>query len=245
MMAYARGYVASIVLDSLPQRESNVEGTRTVRLPFGSEYSILLKNQNPLRAKVQVLIDGMDVSSIGRIVLEPGQVMTLERFLDSYSSGRRFKFISKEEGERTGALQDPTSNKLGLVEIRFWSEVTPTFTDTKINTDSMTFSSVGALRSAKVYCNSNISFAATTNSADKVNSLVGGTAEGSLSNQGFTTASHFAVESVPTVMTIRLLGPEVATSGWAVEDGWVMKMPERVKLSKTFRVENGEMWVKV
>lgn len=94
----------------------------TVYIPFGSEYSILIKNLNTQRACVNVFLDGENVVP-GGLVVNPGQEIDLERWIKNgnLSEGNRFKFI-----ERTAAIEDgPRGIKLedGLVRIEFQYEV--------------------------------------------------------------------------------------------------------------------------
>ena len=95
----------------------------TVYIPFGSEYSILLKNLNTTRAVVNVFIDGEDMVP-GGIVLNAGQECDLERSVKNgnLKEGNRFKFI-----ERTGAVEQHRGVKLedGLVRIEFQFEQPP------------------------------------------------------------------------------------------------------------------------
>lgn len=93
----------------------------TVYIPFGSEYSFLIKNLNTTRALVNIFIDGEDVVE-GGLVLNAGQEVDLERYVKNgnLSAGNKFKFI-----ERTAAIEDgPRGVKLedGLVRIEFQFE---------------------------------------------------------------------------------------------------------------------------
>jgi len=70
----------------------------TVFVPFGSEYSLLLKNLNTVRALADITIDGVDVCP-GGLVIDAGREVNLERFVTkgNMSSGNRFKFIERSE----------------------------------------------------------------------------------------------------------------------------------------------------
>lgn len=101
----------------------------TVYIPFGSEYSILLKNLNTVRAVVNVFIDGDNIVP-GGIVLGVGQEVDLERSIknNNLNEGNRFKFI-----ERTAAVENgPRGIKLedGLIRIEFqYEKVVPQVTN--------------------------------------------------------------------------------------------------------------------
>ncbi len=93
----------------------------TVYIPFGSEYSFLLKNLHTQRAVVNIFIDGEDVVE-GGVVLDPGREVDLERYIKNgnLTEGNRFKFI-----ERTAAVENgPRGVKLedGLIRIEFQYE---------------------------------------------------------------------------------------------------------------------------
>ena len=92
----------------------------TVYIPFGSEYSILLKNLNTVRALINIYIDGDNVVP-GGLVLNAGQVVDLQRAIrnGNLSEGNRFKFI-----ERTSNIEDHRGIKLedGLIRVEYQFE---------------------------------------------------------------------------------------------------------------------------
>jgi hypothetical protein len=119
-MMYESKLVASLKANGKILREFK----DTVYIPFGSEYSFLLKNLNTTRALVNVFIDGEDMTP-GGLVLNAGQEVDLERSIKggNLTEGNRFKFI-----ERTSAIEDgPRGVKLedGLVRIEFQFEKPP------------------------------------------------------------------------------------------------------------------------
>jgi hypothetical protein len=119
-MMYESKLVASLKANGKILREFK----DTVYIPFGSEYSFLLKNLNTTRALVNVFIDGEDMTP-GGLVLNAGQEVDLERSIkgNNLTEGNRFKFI-----ERTSAIENgPRGVKLedGLVRIEFQFEKPP------------------------------------------------------------------------------------------------------------------------
>ena len=94
----------------------------TVYIPFGSEYSILVKNLHTTRAVVNIFIDGENAVP-GGLVVDPGREVDLERWIKNgnLSEGNRFKFIERttaiEEGPRGIKLED------GLIRIEHQFEV--------------------------------------------------------------------------------------------------------------------------
>lgn len=97
----------------LREKESN-----TVYLPFGSEFSLSLKNLYSRRASVLVSIDGADVLYGKSLILEPNSEVPLERFLKDNDQGNRFKFIQKTK-EIADYRGDRIDDGLIRVEYRF------------------------------------------------------------------------------------------------------------------------------
>ena len=115
---YNQKLVASIKANGKVLREFK----DTVYIPFGSEYSFLIKNLNTVRAVVNVFIDGENVVP-GGLVIDPGRTVDLERWIKNgnLSEGNRFKFIERttaiEEGPRGIKLED------GLVRVEYQFEI--------------------------------------------------------------------------------------------------------------------------
>jgi hypothetical protein len=116
-MMYSNKLVASLKANGKILREFK----DTVYIPFGSEYSFLLKNLHTQRAVVNIFIDGDNIVE-GGLVINAGQEVNLERYIKNgnLTEGNRFKFI-----ERTAAIEDgPRGIKLedGLIRIEFQYE---------------------------------------------------------------------------------------------------------------------------
>lgn len=90
-MVYKKQFAAAIKVAGNTLRENG----KRVKLPFQSEYSIFLKNQNIVRAMINIEIDGNHITPNG-LVLDGGKSANLERFIENH---RKFKFI-----ERTSAI---------------------------------------------------------------------------------------------------------------------------------------------
>lgn len=86
MMAFKKNFVVSLKVNGKILREDN----EFVDVPFGAEYSILLKNLNSRRALVNIDIDGSRAFS--GLVINANQTVELERF---QKKSNRFKFIEK------------------------------------------------------------------------------------------------------------------------------------------------------
>lgn len=99
-----------------------------VYLPFGAEYSLLIKNKNSVRAKVRVEIDGQDATEGVSLIVPANGSIDLERFIKSgnLEQGNRFKFIERtkkiEDGPRGIGAED------GLIRVEFeFEHVTPVY----------------------------------------------------------------------------------------------------------------------
>lgn len=114
---YSSNFAAAILVNGNVLRELN----GAVYLPFGSEYSIRLKNLNNTRCKVHVEIDGSPVTE-SSIVIDSFSSLDLERFVrnGNLDRGNRFKFI-----ERTSQIEDyrGIGTEDGIVSVRFEFEI--------------------------------------------------------------------------------------------------------------------------
>lgn len=239
-MSYSNGFVASIIHNNKPIRELSDGGRRTVRLPFGSEYAIRLKNKSKGRAYASVSIDGTDVLGRGEILLRPGQTVDLERFVEDLNGGAKLKFVEA----MNSAVQDPTSPDNGGVKITFRPELISMFTSTsgslygtRGGSGGCSYSG-GILRSASVSKDfkmgsagmsgkdviNNFTGAAFNCSVSPSGSVVegykppqelsladaGATVEGSHSTQEFQHTSEWFQTTTPITLEIWLKGPKVA-----------------------------------
>jgi hypothetical protein len=204
----------------------------TVYVPFGSEYSILIKNLNSVRARVRISVDGTDATEDVWLIIDKNDELELERFIKggNLSEGNRFKFI-----ERTAKVEQHRGVKIddGLIRIEFEFETLPTLIREPVweaklggvNTPSWksmiggqpgdsTWSS--GLTSAVAYSTNARSLSASsgdytigqmsvTNCAAPV-SEAGITVPGSVSDQKFSTTYRFASNGQNHSMVIRMLG---------------------------------------
>lgn len=221
---YNSKLVASIKVNGKILREFK----DTVYIPFGSEYSILLKNLNTVRALVHVYIDGEDQVP-GGLVLGAGQECDLQRSIknNNLTEGNCFKFI-----ERTGAVEEHRGIKLedGLVRIEYeferiyqrqdgpiWisqpsivygnnTSATPSYNSVIRGMSSGAVSNI----SGTVACSATMdSYSAAdlqvTASAATVNET-GITVPGSKSEQKFVTVSGFTTDGTKHSIVLKLLG---------------------------------------
>jgi hypothetical protein len=96
------------------------EDGNKVFIPFGEEYSVLIKNLNTKKALVNVEIDGRE--AISGLIVDANSSTELERFFqDNLNKGNKFKFI-----EKTKEIEDFRGNKVddGLIRVEFQFEKT-------------------------------------------------------------------------------------------------------------------------
>lgn len=114
---YSKKVAAAIKVNGQVLREN---GDKVI-LPFGSEYSVLVKNLNSVRIKFKVSVDGQEATEGTWIIAEPNASVELERFIKkgNWSCGNRFKFI-----KRTGEIENHRGIKVddGLVRIEYETE---------------------------------------------------------------------------------------------------------------------------
>jgi hypothetical protein len=117
-MMYHEKFVASVKVGGRIMREQK----ETVLLPFGSDYSLLLKNLSTKRARVGVSIDGEDVLDGNRLVVNPNEDYELQRFIinGDMNTGPRFKFI-----EKTGQISATRGDRVddGILRVTYAFEL--------------------------------------------------------------------------------------------------------------------------
>lgn len=179
-----------------------------VYIPYGSEYSVLLKNLNSVRALVHVYIDGTDTTPDG-LVLNPGQDVDYQRSIanENLKVGNSFKFV-----ERSSKIEDYRGIKLedGIIRVEFQFEhKVPYQQATTIwQHTSQSPISTGDWGIPRFTLSSNAlrSVASTTIVSQAQCSEVGITVPGSINTQQFAVASWFPVEVEKHSIVLQLLG---------------------------------------
>jgi len=113
-MAYMDKFIVAVKHNGKILRETS----DVVYLPFGAEYSILLKNKNSMNAVASVEIDGMNVVDGKNIIVPPNESVELKGFMKGMSVNNRFKFIQKTEAIRK-YRGDRIDDGMIRVEFRF------------------------------------------------------------------------------------------------------------------------------
>jgi len=203
-MVYKKDFIAVIKNKGKILREHG----GIVKLPFGAEYEVLMKNKNSVRALVTVEVDGQDALDGNGLIINPNEEFNLKGFLKGADVTNRFRFIKKTKqiSEYRG---DRVDDGIVRVEFKFekaldlpqiwwnWDNVDRypvkplDFTSGPIATYSC--SNIGASSSNMTKC--------TTPRVDE-----GITVKGSKVNQSFTYGSMGELESNSSVINIKLQG---------------------------------------
>jgi hypothetical protein len=107
-------------------------------IPFGSEYSILIKNLDTRRAMVRVSIDGTDATEGVSLIVNANSEIELERFIrnGNLKEGNKFKFI-----ERTANIEKHRGSKVddGFIRVEYqfeavynWNNINTWYTGSSI-----------------------------------------------------------------------------------------------------------------
>ncbi len=228
---YNQKLVASIKVKGKILREFK----DTVYIPFASEYSILLKNLNTVRAVVNVFVDGENAVP-GGLVIDPGQSVDLERWIKNgnLSEGNRFKFI-----ERTSAIENGPrgiKDEDGLIRVEYQFEIPRPIINVSNIAGSFphyppgvrSFNVNGTLRSVDYSAGENTRAMASTAISDTLKSMnisatsadvhdgmatmdwcaneTGITVPGSKSEQKFQTTTVGALDPVKHNIVLRIVG---------------------------------------
>lgn len=190
-----------------------------VYIPYGSEYTILIKNLESVKAVVTVSIDGTDVTDNKGLIVPPNSSIELEGFIKGKKVSNKFKFI-----ERTDTISNFRGNKAedGLVRISFKFEkkieyIQPAPQIYWYSSPDYSNNLYNDYYGTHVTCNTNDSLGvramADINSSGKLfskkmsfNDDVGITVKGSESDQKFTKGSVDALENVEHVIILHLKG---------------------------------------
>lgn len=201
----------------------------TVYVPFGTEYSILIKNLNSVRAAVDISVDGTNATENVSLIIDANNEIELTRFIKNgnLTSGNRFKFI-----ERTDSIEQFRGVGIedGLIRIQFQFERKIPQISWRDQERSGYYSADvytkggGMLRGSELSRGHSIGTGSSMLSSTSISNMsmgscstqsvgvsnavndVGITVPGSISNQQFSMTSGFIREPEVHVMVLKLLG---------------------------------------
>jgi hypothetical protein len=185
-----------------------------VMLPFGAEYSILLKNLDSKRAVASVSVDGDEVLDNCRIIVPENNSVELKGKMKGNKVKHRFKFIEKTKqiSKHRGDRPDD-----GLVRVEYWFEqdfdptpwVIPlmsyTYTDKCKFTDSNSYTTNGS-NILGSYTNGGLENVTYSYNCSTPHGNDGITVQGSKTNQDFVEGTTWALELSSNVIVLQLRG---------------------------------------
>lgn len=121
-MTFQEKFVAVVLSQGKILRENRKNGFDEISIPFGSDYSLRFKNLNSERVLISVSIDGTDVLSGSKIVVNPNESMDLQGFLENDVVKNKFRFIEKTEN-----VKNHRGDKIddGIIRIEYQFEKKP------------------------------------------------------------------------------------------------------------------------
>lgn len=225
---YNKKLVCAIKVGGRVLREQYRDGNSVVYLPFGAEYSLLLKNLSTQKSIVNVEIDGKNVTDGGMIV-DANVEVNFERAINgNMVNGRKFKFIEKTE-EISDFRGDRVDDGLIRITYQFEKQYFPAFTVPSWPNQwighghDVTYGPVtnlrgsasggGGTQSSSCFLNSSGATYSAKNDATPVGAInscclgdaSGITVEGSRSNQTFTYGSIGSLECEVHTMVFQLI----------------------------------------
>jgi hypothetical protein len=198
-MMYQNKMIACIKANGKVLREIGEK----VIVPYGTEYSIFLKNLNNTRAVVQIEIDGEEVVA-GGLIIDVNQSIDLERFVSetTLSKGNKFKFI-----ERTEAVENHRGIRPddGVVRISWHYEIPTVVSTPPLFRSIPSAPQWGDLQKPEHYrYGINDITCSTVSFCDY--SAQGITVPGSISDQRFETVSIGRVDPIKHTIVLHLVG---------------------------------------
>jgi hypothetical protein len=119
-MMYSSGFVVCIVCNGRVLEESK-DGI--VRIPFGAEYSIRLRNKNNRRAVAFLQVDDENAGGNGIIIDYPGNYRGRPSYVDvkgPIGTEKNFKFVSSQSGETVDAgKNNKVDGSNGVIRVEF------------------------------------------------------------------------------------------------------------------------------
>ena len=115
-MMYKQNFVVVVKCNGQILRERN---GGSVYLPFGTEYSIMLKNKDARKALVTIEVDGENVLNGHSLIMNGNDTQEIKGFMRNMNKTNRFKFIKK-----TREIQKHRGDRLddGLVRVTYQFE---------------------------------------------------------------------------------------------------------------------------
>lgn len=114
-MTFKNNFIVEVMFNGKTMRVKD----GSITLPFGSEYSIYMKNVDSRKAVASLYIDGKDVLDGSLRVVMPGSSITINGFMKGLASTNKFKFTKKTKriSKYRGDFPDD-----GIIRVEYWFE---------------------------------------------------------------------------------------------------------------------------
>ena len=196
-MVYRNNFIVVIKHNGRILRDVN----EVVTLPFGAEYSILLKNKYVTKAVASVEVDGVDALNGSEIIVPANDSVELKGFMRGKKVRNKFKFIKKTK-EISNFRGDRPDDGLVRVEYRFEKAPDPVQVvyTSNVLVDPYWYDGrrgIDNTKSSNFCCDIQIGVSAGDD---------GITVPGSVTNQDFAEGSVGTLESSSNVIILKLQG---------------------------------------
>ncbi len=193
---YSGNFVVAVICNGQVSTETK-DGV--VALPFGSEYTIRLRNKHARRAVAKVFIDDESVTEDG-IVVPANNFVDLERFV---GKAVRFKFVSADSGEAIEfGKNNRTDGSNGVVRVEW-----------RLERERLSFVPTSPLYGRSFTKSGASGQSCNASGGEKMSARrklsEGCTVEGGYSNQNFTTVHIDLEDAAPVIIQLILKGYEV------------------------------------
>lgn len=220
---YGNHFVVCLMAEGKYLREKD----GVVELPFGTEYTLYLKNLYTRDGVARIRIDGADVLDGKSIIVPAGKSVEVEGFLQNTEAKNHFRFIEKTDRIREHRGEHPED---GLVTVEFqfekqwayvstphnvWWTYTSTMNDPITLTDSHTWTGEGYTSSCSTAFISGenqsaymryIKDAISSAGVSETKTQDGITVKGSPAHQHFDYGYVGSLETDRHVITLKLVG---------------------------------------
>lgn len=200
-MVYKKDFIAVIKNKNKILREHG----GVVKLPFGSEYGVFMKNKNSVRALVNIEVDGEDALDGNGLIINPNEEFNLKGFMKGTNVTNRFRFINKTE-QISRYRGDRVDDGIVRVEFKFEKTFNQPTTWLYWNNAGSAPNTPLDFTSGPIATYTCSSMASSTTKCSAPRADEGITVKGSKVNQSFTYGSMGELELESSVINIKLQG---------------------------------------
>jgi hypothetical protein len=208
-MTFKNNFIVDIVCDGKTMRVKNGE----IKLPFGSEYSVFMKNIDSRKAVASLYVDGKDVLDGNLRVVMPGSSITVNGFMKGSESTNKFKFTKKTKriSKYRGDFPDD-----GIIRVEYWFEKhrpeiieKPWYTNGNLKSKSTDVYGINDYSTSNTYFGNYDTTVYSSSLCSSNFTEDGITVNGSKLDESFVYADVGTLEDTSSVIAIRLVGYDI------------------------------------